>query len=364
MSIIRYQLTPFEGFEKAQEDTGEPRKPYAIFDACMSVKGAWPHSGQKRGNQLRETFLTSEDADDKVPFVFGKDFVSREHDMLSMRVHSPILNETIRKLVQYYPQYESVLRADGKEIYFPYPYAVPVHYWKELHQIKDAGRNGDATIKIEGVDKEFKCTKELHHHLGVFLNFIDEQYYSKKGVQELALYNQGLAKFDNLWLLFKPGEVVFAKVRGQFAGFVVVDSGFVRIMTKDGMAIQFEKHVIHVWNLAFNGDTLTRQAHTFFIDIYQGEKEISSLDIFPVKYLKDSGTSMKELIERGKSYYKIVCNLPSFKIYDGQVIDKKPNNVCFSATYVLLQILKIFSTQEISLWTLLLILNMLLQSPV
>lgn len=338
MPIFRYQLTPFEGFEKAQEDTGEPRKPYSIFDACMSVKGVWPHGGQKRVNQLRETFLSkSEDADNNVPFVFGKDFVSREHDMFTIRVNSPILNETIRQLVQYYPQYESVLRGERKETFHPYPYALPVHYWEELHQIKDAGRNGDATIKIDGVDKEFKCTKELHNHLGVFLNFIDEHYYSKKGVQELALYKQGLAKFDNLWLLFKPGEVVFAKVRGQFAGFIVVGSG---ISGAKDNGSNVDKYAIFVWNLVFNGDTLTRHAHTFFIDLYQGEKEISSLDIFPVKYLKDSGTSTKELIERGKSYYKIVCNLPSFKVYDGQVIDEKPNNVCFSATYVLLQILK------------------------
>ncbi|KFZ17919.1 hypothetical protein V501_01480 [Pseudogymnoascus sp. VKM F-4519 (FW-2642)] len=208
---LRYQLKPFEGFERAQEDTGEPRKP------VQYLYYASPLTYTKRND---------------TPF-------------------GPLLlaYETIR---------------DMKEQCFTYPYDVPVHYW-------------------------------------------------------------------NLWLLFKPGEVVFAKVRGQFAGFVVV-SAKCRRNCQDGSTNQFDNGVISVWNLAFNGDTLTCQAHTFSIDRYQGEKEISSLGIFPVKYLKDSGTSTEELIERGKSYYKIVCSLPSF--------------------------------MEISLWTLLLILTMLLQSPV
>jgi hypothetical protein len=302
--------------------SGRSRKPYAIIDALYTVFGTWP--GEPRKNQLRYSFFLPGN-DNEEPFVFGRDFIARLHNFPVIRLHSPLVNDLLRKLVQYYPDYD----LEGTEIMHHHPYRILSYYHDELCQIRDAydERDLDRKIKFQYHDDEFQYTKELSAYLSRIISFVDDYYYKETAVKELELHRNGRATFDNLWLLFKPGEIVFANVRGEVAGFVVWKV-LLRYQNKDGSKMPNDKWIIHLWNLGYTGAKLTRQGSMYSIDRFQGEKYISTLDVFPTKYLNDGRTSPENLIQRGKKYYDIMCNLPAYRRYDGPVIDEPPQNVC------------------------------------
>lgn len=43
--------------------------------------------------------------------------------------------------------------------------------------------------------------------------------------------------------------------------------------------------LVEVWSLASTGEKITRQAHVYEIKEFGGEREITSLDVFPCLYL-------------------------------------------------------------------------------
>jgi hypothetical protein len=135
---------------------------------------------------------------------------------------------------------------------------------------------------------------------------------------ELRNYANGYASYDMLWLLFKPGDTVLARVRKDPAGFVVLAADH----TPDLCGVSpLDKWTIRVWNLAHTGQCLTRQAHEFTIDRYDGLHKIDELKIFPKRFLEHYDDKVEEeLIARGAEYFKIVCGLPAHRRYSGSVI--------------------------------------------
>lgn len=277
-------------------------------------------------NQERATFLHPESDRNKKPFRLGQDFIAHVRSSPSIRILSPRVIDTLRKLVEYYPDYSLA----DKEVFLEYPYRVLVHHYDQLLQIKD--RAGTSSkLKIEGIDGDFPCDEELGHQLGVLLHFLDENFYQEEVKHELELYRSGLATYEKLWILLRPGSIVFAKIRGELAGFVVS-----KVKHKSGHSVpsttsSFDHWEVSVWSLAYTGELLTRQANEFGIYRYAGTKAIPSLEVFPVEYLEDSGETRQKLINRGKEYHNIVCRLPAHKRYSGDVIADKPDNVSTSA---------------------------------
>ena len=324
--VSRYSFKPFENLVDKPIPDGGSRKPYAIMDALYTVIGTWP--GEPRKNQLRDSFYLP-GHDNEEPFVFGRDFTTRTYTRPTIRLHSPLVNDLLRKLVHYYPGYD----LEGTQIMHNHPYRILSHYYDELCQIRDVYDEEDLykKIKIQGYDDEFECSKQMSAHLSQIISFVDDHYYKETAVKEIELHRNGRATFDNLWLLFKPGEIVFANVRGEVAGFIVWRVSF-KTQNSDSKSPE-DKWIVYLWNLGYTGVKLTRQASTYSIDRFQGEKDISTLDVFPTKYLKDGRASPENLIKRGKRYYDIMCSLPAYRKYDGPVIDEPPQNVCSRTHY-------------------------------
>ena len=162
------------------------------------------------------------------------------------------------------------------------------------------------------------CDEITHNHLNILLNSPTyKSHYECVIKPELRNYETGYASNDMLWLLFKPGDTVFARVRKDLVGFVVLAANH----TPDPYGVlPLDKWTIQVWNLAYTGQRLTRQVHEFTIDRYNGICKIEELNIFPTQFLKEDGKVEKELIARGEEYFKIVCGLPAHRRYSGSVI--------------------------------------------
>ena len=296
------------------------------MDIVTAVWGNWPE-GPRRVNQQRETFLDPESDKNKKPFRLGKDFITHVRSSPSLRILSPRVIETLRKLVEYYPNHSLA----DKEVMIEYPYRVLVHHYEELVHIKDLCRDGTSGRKTEELGADFRFDEELGHQLGVLLRFLDENYYQEEVKPELSLYKSGHATYEKLWILLRPGSIVFAKIRGEVAGFVVSKVKHKSGHPTSSTTSPFDHWEVSVWSLAYTGELLTRQANEFGIYRYEGTKAIPSLEVFPVEYLEDSGEMRQKLINRGKDYHSIVCRLPAHKRYSGDVIAEKPNNVSTSA---------------------------------
>ena len=303
------------------------------MDVVTAVWGNWPE-GTRRVNQQRETFLDPESDRNKEPFRLGQDFITHVRSPPSLRILSPRIIEILRKLVEYYPDHS----LSDKEIMFEHPYRVLVHHYAKLLRIKDSYHAGNSSRpKMEGISEDIHCDGELEHQLGVLLRFLDDNYYQEEVKPELSLYKSGHASYEKLWILLQPGEIVFAKIRGEVAGFVVS-----RVKHKFGHQSStpspFDHWEVSVWSLAYTGELLTRQANEFGIYRYEGTKAITSLEVFPVEYLEDSGKMRQKLINRGKDYHSIVCRLPAHKRYSGDVIEDKPDNVSTSADTIFVKV--------------------------
>lgn len=308
--IERYSLKPFENLKDESSPGGESRKPYAIMDALYSISGIWVESPWPI-NETRDNFL--EEA--ATPLVFGRDFSIRQYESPTMRIHSPLVNGLLRELVQYYPGYD----LEGNEVLHKYPYKIISHYYWDLRRIRGDNHHEGGWNR---------SSKELSFHLSQVISFVDEHYFQNIALKEFDLHHNGRATFDNLWLLFKPGEVVFAYVRGEVAGFIVSEVNLLMQSSTSGLKSPEDRWILNLWNLGYTGVNLTRQASTYFIDRFPGEKDISTLDVIPPKFFQDAERSGDMLISRGKMYYDIICNLPAYCEYRGPIIDEPPKHVC------------------------------------
>jgi hypothetical protein len=86
---------------------------------------------------------------------------------------------------------------------------------------------------------------------------------------------------------------------------------------------------VTVWSLASAGDKIFRKEHFYEIMEYGGEREITSLEVFPCKYLdeQDSGKTRANLEVRGQRYYDILREFPLHMAYSGPTLDQKPITV-------------------------------------
>ncbi|KAH6693385.1 P-loop containing nucleoside triphosphate hydrolase protein [Leptodontidium sp. MPI-SDFR-AT-0119] len=309
--LLRYSTTPFEGFI---ESHGNTRTEHAPMDVMLYIQG---NKLKDRKSQHRSTFGTNRDPDPE-PFVVGEDFFARVIEPTYIRILSPHIQNVLRKLVLYYPGHD----LQGRELLFKEPYRVLVHYHDDLQRVAEAYNNEDKTAVLgDEADESLTtvtCDETTHNHLNILLNSPTyKDHYEGVIEPELQNYENGYASYDMLWLLFKPGDTVFARVRKDLAGFVVLAADH----TPDPFGVSpLDKWTIQVWNLAYTGQRLTRQAHEFTIDRYNGLCKIDELNIFPKQFLKDDGRVEEELIARGAEYFKIVCGLPAHRRYSGSVI--------------------------------------------
>ncbi|KXX75206.1 hypothetical protein MMYC01_207129 [Madurella mycetomatis] len=280
-----------------------------------------------RKSQLRHSFSQ----DDPAEFNIGVDFHVRRILPTGLRIHSPHIQAVLRALIRYYPGFD----VQDIEISFIYPFKELFHYWEDLQYILRQGRDGgeDEVVMCNpdtGSKVRIFCGGPTYEHLETLLTAQPVRDAWEKLVQpELELYESGHASYDFLWLLFKPGDIVFAETRGigkKLAGFVVMRVTHVSC-NKTGSP-QLEPHPadrweLALWNLAYDGGRLRRRAHTVYVHRFYGERAIADLPAFPIRFAPNQKKLREELIERGKRYHRIICDGQSHMRYNGSVIAEK-----------------------------------------
>lgn len=222
---------------------------------------------------------------------------------------------------------------------FVYPFKELFHYWDELHYLLghryDASQSEVAVHNSKmGSHVRVSCDEATSKHLQTLLTAPPVQEAWENIVKpELELCNSGRASYDFLWLLFKPGDIVFLRSRGsdkQLAGFVVMN--FLYLSSNGSQSPLVGPHPtdrwqLTLWNLAYENGCLRRRARVVYVNRFYGVQAITELAAFPTKFAPDPEALRSQLIDRGKRYYRIVCDQQSYMRYNGLVISDKPYHV-------------------------------------
>ena len=90
-----------------------------------------------------------------------------------------------------------------------------------------------------------------------------------------------------------------------------------------------DKLSVTFWALESNGIRISRDEGSKSIDQYEGERQVTSLPIFPRRFRdsKDGGETCRYLEERGERMYKLIYAQPRQMWYDGYFYSSKKRKV-------------------------------------
>jgi len=216
------------------------------------------------------------------------DFDERSMEEKELIIHSQHIIKALRTIVDYYPG-QSLL---GDKITIKEPFSILVHYRKELQEYRESCDDAEA-----------------FHHIGVLLKYLDDTFEDKIKLEDARHNKQTpVVTFEMLWMLFKPGQDVYAQLDDQRGGFVVqsCEATAGEGITKAGHISPLK---VKMWYLDFDGRYVGRRSHEVTIIPFEGEREITSLKVFPASFIdgNDEISPRKKLEERGEKFYSMLA---------------------------------------------------------
>lgn len=227
----------------------------------------------------------------------------------------PLLN-ALKAIIEFQSEFD-LLSADFRETRrstdlnlgrFVYPFADLWYHRERLIDYKEEMKgNHDAEYS--------KITAE---HIDMLLGYLDEQSGTEfKETDILRAENPTKCTFNSLWMILKPGSDVYVEEQGQLNAYVIdTITGGVVWGSSESLT---KPYSVNVWNLNFDGQFLSRSAKVIEIPPFSGERDITSLSIFPTQLHKDEEgeTPLRDvLVERGKRFIEVVKE-PTFQEYSG-----------------------------------------------
>ena len=314
--VTRYSTSPFKGL---YDKRAEARSRLSAIDILQSVDG---QGLAKKKNQTREDLGTDKFQDDG-PFKVGEHIFSRSHPRPIFRIMYPKLLGLLKQVIQYYPGFDFAIVE--KEATIDEPYRTLVHYYKELLGIVDSAKNGvpySLTHQILGPLSDVKYDEITADYLSYLLNCFEFQKpYRESVLPELALHKKKQASYKQLWLLYKPGNIVLAKISKLLSAFIVSKA------QRSEHSAKRSCWTISVWNLIFNGEKLIRQAHEFRVYQFAGNRDILTLPLWPIEFEPNSEKIKADLREQGRKYFEIACEGCAHRYYNGGMVDSKQIHV-------------------------------------
>ena len=116
----------------------------------------------------------------------------------------------------------------------------------------------------------------------------------------------GSITFPNMWMLYRPGTIVYTIENGEREAFVI-DSvrGIQRRRPSFIGRYSHTRLEITCWSINYDGEIYGRVWSTYCILPFHGTKDISGLDLVPEKYLPEAESVKSALLVRGKQFWSL-----------------------------------------------------------
>ncbi|OJJ98703.1 hypothetical protein ASPACDRAFT_1244, partial [Aspergillus aculeatus ATCC 16872] len=192
------------------------------------------------------------------------------------------------------------------------PFADLYHYKDRLLAYKTADPSSPYAAVRRRHNPEFNalCDK----HIDILVRYLYAQgSIGLKAVEELWRHSVPKTTFKSLWLLFPPGSEVYVQDKGGKLNAYIVEAFEAARSSEMGIFGEGQHRTfarpceVRVWNLTFDGRYLTRSLRTIYIPVFDGERDIRTLPVHPVRFADDpTGVLYRNLVTRGQRYVRIM----------------------------------------------------------
>ena len=211
----------------------------------------------------------------------------------SIEIVSPVFNELLEDVSQYHTD---VTVEDG-ELRLVEPLMVLFHNRKRLTDIV----NGTVDAPVE--DKS-----QGQEHAKFILEFMRTDFgeVTKKYDEIESASASGLISYPELWMLYKPGTVVYTTENGEHEAFVIESiRGMQRRQKGQSGRHSYTRLDLVCWSINYDGEIYGRVWSTHCIAPFHETREIKSLDLVPEAFLPEAEKVKNSLISRGKHFWSL-----------------------------------------------------------
>lgn len=202
------------------------------------------------------------------------------------------------------------------------------------------------TSEVSMVSQDIEHRQTALQHMRCLTEFIDR--YIKPTVVRLENNSDGKIQFRDLWYIFRPGENIYMPLRLP-RGPVSLDA----VMTAPEMfqsrynmlwrvtgtgggrpnlsvaqsrnaSLKPNPFKVNCYYIDFDGKYFCPTTHTFSIMPFKGERDITSLDFFPIRFLKAAQHTIKEHLTKGKWIFDNITTSFTHYYYAGPTLVVQP----------------------------------------
>ena len=209
----------------------------------------------------------------------------------SVVIQSPLLKKTLQKVLKSYPGISPELN----DLTFEAPFVPLFHRWEEL---LEAGRNETST--------------ETRKHIKVLCDVLEPEFAKARNtLHECRVH--GVIKFESLWVIFKPGELIHCTIDGQECIAKLREASYVKSPLSGKLNFELQSEVVD-----FDGSMFGYGLEYTQLGQYRGTAHTKDLAAMPLEMLPNKLNVRAKLVDRGRKFEKLRGY--NFKHYAGPII--------------------------------------------
>ncbi|KAK0627316.1 P-loop containing nucleoside triphosphate hydrolase protein [Immersiella caudata] len=174
---------------------------------------------------------------------------------------------------------------------FEPPYTPLVHRWDRILNLnkKLASETSSSAGELDGGDKMAKAASELVEFLAPLLSPSISSIAEARDTKQIA--------FTDFWQILPPGELAMTESLGE--------KSICRVAYHEGGKSSSATLTVTIKTVVWNGWESGFEELTRTIEPYDGLKDITSFDIYPLSYADDVEEVKTKMIARGRKYEKL-----------------------------------------------------------
>ncbi|KAK5989779.1 hypothetical protein PT974_08040 [Cladobotryum mycophilum] len=165
-------------------------------------------------------------------------------------------------------------------------------------------------------------------HLRFYVEFVDKKLMLYKDI--FNGISRKKIRFNDLTLLFKPGQLVYSPPSGSMSAmsernyqtlwrvYYVGRTSYGESYPDDIDLTDSDKIVLYCYYIDYDGESYGLVSRQFEILAYEGEKNIADLNVYPLRYTRNSEAIRTNLIAQGDKFRSSVKNKHAY--YEGWTI--------------------------------------------
>lgn len=211
----------------------------------------------------------------------------------SIEIVSPVFGDLLEDVSQYHSDVALV----DDELRLTEPLMVLFHNRKRLTGIANASVGSSVEFIPQGQD-----------HAKFILDFMRTDFadVTKKYDEIESASPSGLITFPELWMLYKPGTVVYTTENGEHEAFVIESiRGMQKRQRGQSGRHSYTRLDLVCWSINYDGEIFGRVWSTHCIAPFHDTREIKSLDLVPEMFLPETEKTKASLISRGKHFWSL-----------------------------------------------------------